>query len=535
MVLVNEIEKIGVVKILRFINGLGGKIENHIESIKLMNEKIRIGSIEEIGNIINKMLNLEYLRLDDGNIVITEAGKKVIEDGYKVEENLLTIDEILSLYETKNNKKANYEMIKYIMVRNIFKTLDDTEDIYIYDENEGIYKQVAESVIKRICQRKLNEYATIHNINEIVEGVKRSTYISRSEFTKNDNLVALKNGILDLSTMQVIDFSPDFIFTSKMNVEYNPDAECPNFLEFLKQKVGEDKYGTQEEYINTLQEFLGYILLPDNRFQKALLIYGERRTGKSTFLSVVESILGKGNFTSMTLQKITNDPYADAYLFGKMANISAELPSRALSNTGKFMAITGGDDITSAKKFGHQFSYKPRVKFLFSCNHIPATYNKDLAFYRRWLIVPFPYTTAQEDIDPNFIDKLTTEEEKSGIFNWMIEGLRRLLENKRFSLNMTDEEIKAVYEKQSDSVSSFVLENIDTENNFGRLRKRDVYKEYCEYCRRNKLIQESFVGFGRKFKEITGCGDCRIDTIPAYSGVEWKRGQEVQEKIGDTY
>lgn len=163
----------------------------------------------------------------------------------------------------------------------------------------------------------------------------------------------------------------------------------------------------------------------------------------------------------MTLQHLTEDRFAMAYLHDKPANITADLSSRAMKDTGRFMILTGGDQMSAAKKRGHIFTFKPMTKLIFSCNVIPSTPNKALAFYRRWIIIRFPNVIPEDQVDENLKDKLTTEKELSGVLSWALVGLKRLLKKHKFSYPLTEEDVKDLYERGSDSISSYIYQEID--------------------------------------------------------------------------
>ena len=115
--------------------------------------------------------------------------------------------------------------------------------------------------------------------------------------------------------------------------------------------------------------------------------------------------------------------------------------------------------------------------------------------------------------------------------NWSLQGLDRLLSQKKFSYWLDEEGIKDLYERSSDSISSFILNNIDCENDDGAITKRDCYKAYQEYCAVNRLPRENVIKFGRMFQALTGCGTCKKGVIPAYSGVAIKGTQAVESGV----
>jgi putative DNA primase/helicase len=232
----------------------------------------------------------------------------------------------------------------------------------------------------------------------------------------------------------------------------------------------------------------------------------------------------------MSLQYLSDNKYAPAHLYGVSANICADLSSKGLDNDSYFMTIVGQDKITAGKKFESEITFLPYTKLIFSCNIIPATRNKTNAFYRRWCILEFNKQTKLEDVDVDMREKLRVE--LSGIFNWAIEGLERLLKNRKLSYPLSTESVKDIYERGSDSIQSFVYKNIDCENDEGALKKRDVYKRYVEYCNEVQppLKVENQIKFGRDFFNVTGCGVKRLGTLPAYSGVSFKNVVE-EDKI----
>jgi putative DNA primase/helicase len=191
------------------------------------------------------------------------------------------------------------------------------------------------------------------------------------------------------------------------------------------------------------------------------------------------------------------------------------------------MTITGGDKISAAKKREHQIDFYPTTKLIFSCNHVPSTSNKNLAFYRRWIILEFKKQTPQEEIDETLWEKL--EAELPGILNWALEGLKRLVENRKFSYWLDEMQIKDLYEKSSDSVQSFIYNKIDSDNDEGSLKKRDVYAAYKEYCEKQEIRTENNIYFGKVFLSITGCGVGKSNGIPTYKGVSFKDGSKAAQ------
>lgn len=396
-----------------------------------------------------------------------------------------------------------------IMQVTFFKTIKGNDKMYRYCN--GVYIDDGKEWIKKVCKKLLYHHFNTHRVNETINYIQASSYVAVEEL--NSDWLNFENGLLNFNTREFRDHTPHIFSVTRIPIYYDPAADCPFFKEKLAEKI-------PEEAVNLLQEMFGYCYMPMQRYEVAFLFYGPKRTMKSTVLYILGEMLGENNITAFPLQRLTTDNFSIAYLFGKLANICADLDSEALRTTGTFMMITGGDKITAGKKHEHHISFFPSAKMIFSCNTIPATSNKDSAFYRRWIIIPFKKQTPKDQVDPYMKDKL--KKEMAGILNWALDGLKRLQENRKFSYWLTEEEIKDLYEKSSDSINSFIFTEIDMENDDGVVKKRDVYKRYAEYCSTNRLTKENNIKFGRMFIANTGCGITKKDGIPAYSGVNFK-------------
>lgn len=396
-----------------------------------------------------------------------------------------------------------------LMEKTHFKTLIGSEEKYHYEN--GLYVKDGKKKIKELCKELLQDKYTKNRFAETVSYIEASTYTDPKEI--DNDWINLENGLLNPETKEFKEHTPDIFSTIRVPIEYNKKADCPIFKKALKEKLDKPTR-------TVVQEMFGYCYQPKQRFEKAFLFYGQRKTMKSTTLHVLGKLLGKENVTGHSLQYLSHNPFSTGYLYGVPANICADLPASALRETSTFLMLTGGDLIAGEKKHKDPIHFYPSTKLIFSCNEIPSTTNKNLAFYRRWILLEFNKQTPQDDIDEKFKEKL--EEELPGILNWALEGLARLVEQHRFSYWLSDEEIKDLYEKNSDSIQSFIFNKIDCEDDEGVLKKREVYKAYKKYCKEENIRLENQIRFGKNFISLTGCGVCQQQKIPSYKGVNWQ-------------
>jgi putative DNA primase/helicase len=192
--------------------------------------------------------------------------------------------------------------------------------------------------------------------------------------------------------------------------------------------------------------------------------------------------LNPENISNATLYDLVSNRFAVADLYLKLANISPDIASDELKRTGKFKALTGNDRIRAEKKNRDAFHFRSHAKLTFLTNQLPKTPDETRAFFRRWLIITCPNTFIGDQCDPNILDKLTTPEELSGLFNWAIKGLIRLMKNGTFTKSNTAEEIQIEYELLSNPVKAFTENCIEFDGETAT-SKDDAYYAYRQFCR----------------------------------------------------
>lgn len=363
-----------------------------------------------------------------------------------------------------------------LMEHHHFACCDDGKELLVYEE--GVYSP-GEPFARQEAEKLLGDDTTSHTGNEIVYYIMVTNYVKREEFDKDPYTINLLNGLFDVKKMELREHSPDVLSIVKIQVKYDPNAKCPLILKFLSEVLDEDD-------IETIQELAGYCLMKDHRIQKAFMFHGNGSNGKSVLLNLLKEFLGENNTASVGLQELCENQFATAQLFGKLANVHADLPARKLLDSGKFKQITGGDLLFAEKKFQNPFQFVNFSKQIFSANSLPQVSDDTDAFFRRWIILNFPNQFEGKDADPDLIDKLTTPEELSGFLNWALEGLQRILKNGGFSNSLTTDQIREDYRRKSDPVAAFAMECLE-EDSAGEVPKDELYALYVGYCRKNKL------------------------------------------------
>ncbi len=386
------------------------------------------------------------------------------------------IDEEPNKKYFKDGRFVPQRLAKELMNEFRFITFKDTGAICVY--KDGVYHQYGEVLIREECGKRLGEEYKKTRAEEVIEFIKVSTYVERRE--EPPHLIPLKNGVFDLKSCQLLPHSPDFMFFNNINVKYDPDASCPNIEKFLKEVTA------SSEDVELLYEVIAFCLYREYFIAKALMLVGEGSNGKSTFLNLIKTFLGKENTAGRSLHELENNRFAKADLHHKLANIYADLPNKALATTGTFKMLTGRDLIHAEHKFQQGFTFENYAKLLFSANRVPEVHDDSDAFFRRWLILVFPKQFINEKADPHLLEKLTTEEELSGLLNKALTALKRLLERGCFTSSKTVDSIREDYKRKSSPVAAFVFDCLETDvDSF--IIKKDLFNVFSEYCRANNL------------------------------------------------
>jgi len=247
------------------------------------------------------------------------------------------------------------------------------------------------------------------------------------------------------------------------------------------------------------------------------MLVGKGANGKSTFLDMISAFLGNRNIKHISLQDICTKRFSLAEMYGAHANIYDDLPDNVLNHTGIFKMLTGQSYLSAEKKFKDYFNFTSFAKMIFSTNQVPESRDMSMAFYRRIIIVTFPNEFLGGKADKKLIKKLTTKKELSGLFNWAVDGLKRLLKNEEFTNAPSVIEQETDYKRKSSSIACFAMDELEKDD-LSVLSKEEVFQRYVRYCEVNDLRPKSNVFFGRD--------------LPNYASVETgKRTVDAERKM----
>jgi putative DNA primase/helicase len=364
-------------------------------------------------------------------------------------------------------------------------------DGFYYEYANGVFASIKEDIIKRIIKKKLGDKFTQNKANEILHSLRVDIALNDSEELNKSNLLNLKNGMFDLQILTLSVHSPEHKSTIQLPVNYNTEAKCDKWLKTL-QEIFKDEL----EKTDVLQEFFGLCLTKEQKYEKALFLIGEGANGKSTILHILQQILGKKNYSSVPLELFNNQHYT-ANFYNRLANISIETNAKSSVYDSLMKAVITGDTISADFKYQNVIQFNPFCKLIFALNNMPRVDDKTDAFYRRLIIIRFNRQFDEEVQNKNL--KYELEAELDGIFLWMLNGLKRLIERGYFERPEVIKKEIDEYRKENNNVLTFVEEECNLEPN-SIISKRSLYIAYNEWCKRNGYRSLAIKKFG---KELT--------------------------------
>jgi len=401
-------------------------------------------------------------------------------------------------------------------------THDESEALFVYDPEDGIYHRQGDHRVQEYLNTddRLGLQFYPARARNIIETLRYTSYTPEREFGAPADRICVANGVLDVSDPSdpvLRSHDPDHLFTDRHPVEYDPDAECPEFMDFLDQSV-------RDEDRKKLQEYAGYLLHTWNQpYKKAMMLVGPTNSGKGTFLRIIEAVVGRENISNETLEDLTDSRWAAAQLYEGVANIRNEMSTSHLKHTERFKEMTGGGDRMAAE-FKHQnkFEFTVTQKFLFATNEVPAVEGDD-AFNKRWLFAAFPTTVLEPEIDPD-LDSRIIENELSGVLNWMLDGYGRLREKGRFSNERGIEDKEEMWERFGSTVDRFKQACLDvTGDDDDTVVKKEAYELYTAFCGYLGQDSETQQKLTTDLKGDENIGDARPrirgSKTPVYTGV----------------
>jgi putative DNA primase/helicase len=310
-------------------------------------------------------------------------------------------------------------------------------------------------------------------------------------------LINLENGTFEFSPegCKLRAHQPEDFITYLLPFSHDPDAKAPIFKAYL------DKVLPDPERQRVLGEFCGYIFTREIKLDKALLLLGSGANGKSVFFNILKAVLGSDNCSSFSLSKLTSTQaigdYTRAKIDNKLVNYAPEITG--ISDIGLFKQLVSIEPIDGRNPYGSMFQLTDYAKLIVNCNELPRAFESTDAYLRRFAILPFDVTIPERERDIHLADKIIATE-LPGVFNWILEGLSRIVQQCRLSDCQASNDALHEYATESDSVALFMVETGYRQSADNAISLDVLYKEYQQYCSMDGYHSVSKKNFSKRLR-----------------------------------
>lgn len=421
--------------------------------------------IAELQNIAKSIKVIVFNELPKGSDVTDwinsfEGNKHklliLVESAEVVKTNLDKIEEIRNyIYSEKNNLFQN-RLVELLTQKHKIRYLYDEDKFLMF--NGKFWEEAAKSNIVSLFQNWLLEK---HRKSSIYKCILEDLKLNQSISLKSENLnnypswINLNNTIIDVKEQKSIERSPDYYFDYALDYDYNPTADCPTFKKILQEYSFND-----EDWIKLLQEIGGYLLIDELPFQKMFWFFSSKgRNGKGTILRVMHSLLGNKYVASdFDTKQLKENRFYKRDLKGKRLIYSGDMENQIFA-LNALKSLTGGDMQVSDVKFNDSVSFPIFGKFILSMNNLPKIHNDENKepLRKRIIFLPFFYKID----NPNSKIEQELKKEQSGILNFFLEGLQRLLKEEQFTETKLGKLILKVFMEDNDILETFIDELIE--------------------------------------------------------------------------
>ena len=405
-------------------------------------------------------------------------------------------------------KKKHYIIISIqqildIAIKSDWALCRNNNQIYLY--NGAYWKQLSkDELVSFLGKAAENLGVNIYDAryysfkDSLLKQFITSAFLPKPVKSSEEVYINLMNGTFVISpeSQYLREYDKKDFLTYQLPFEYEPEADALDFKKYLDTVLPD----IQQQMI--LAEYIGYVFISQKnlKLEKSLILYGSGANGKSVFFEIITALLGNENVTSYSLQSLTDENgYSRAKLSNKLLNYASEISPRMDSTI--FKALVSGEPVEARLPYCEPFIMEDYAKLIFNTNELPKDIEHTDAFFRRFIILHFCVTIPEEDRDPQLAKKIISSE-LAGVFNWVLEGLKRLLEQKKFTHSDEVSNTLHNYRINSDSVQIFLNDEGYVKDINKEISLKRLYADYKDYCINSGYKQCSLKVFSERLRNI---------------------------------
>lgn len=465
---------------------------------------------EEINQVSDELLNLEDIQSEVGNLLVQDQ----VEPNLQHSEVFDEIIENLPPTDFHNEAGISYEKPIsdkiYSVITNL-KVLETTQSLGVglcinnqipYAFNGQYWRKKDQEELQNFLGRaaaKLGVDAITSKyhvfLGNLVKQFLTTAYLPTPENSSGNVRISLQNGVYEINGFNrtLRPFRREDFLTYQLPFSFDPNAVCPKWNLHLNRVLPDEASQC------VLAEFIAYIFTI-LKLEKALLLYGDGANGKSVVFDVIIALLGSENCSNISPGSLKHE-YHRAGLANKLLNYDSDISRNIDSDL--FKKLVSGEPVEARLPYGQPHLIRRYAKLAFNCNELPRDVEYNKAYFRRFLILPFEVSIPEEDQNPNLASEII-ESELSGIFNWVMQGLERLLAQGKFSPCDAAKNALKKYRTESDSVALFIEEakyhKVTDKDQATLLHK--IYGEYKLFCQESGLYSVSIVNLRKRLEAL---------------------------------
>lgn len=410
-----------------------------------------------------------------------------VEDDFQLSERdlvVVTVEHVLDVAIKYQWALARYQDSYYLFTGTHWKKVTD-------DELRSFLGKAAENIkVDRFLAR---HYSFKENL---LKQFYASGYFTPPASNNSETKINLANGtyVISKDRHYLKPFDKADFMLYRLSFPYDPSATAPRFQKYLDRVLPDQ--GKQM----VLAEYLGYVFIRNAvlKLEKALILFGTGQNGKSVFFEIVLKLLGTENVSNYSLQNLTDDrSYTRSLLSGKLLNYASEISTKLNPTT--FKMLVSGEPIEARMIYGKPFLLTDYARFMFNTNVLPKDVEHNPGFFRRFVIIVFDQTISEEEKDTGLADFII-KNELPGVFNWVLNGLNRLLLQGDFTKCSAISNALDDFKKTSDSVNLFLEDGGYDRSVDDTISLKSLYMLYADYCKDSGYTACSLKSFSERLK-----------------------------------
>ena len=364
----------------------------------------------------------------------------------------------------------------------------------------------------------MHDDCTISNRKEV------KAYIQAKAENKKQSspyLIAFKNGVLDVRTLELRDWSDDDVIPNVIPHDWNPDAKS----DVLDRTLEKMACGDISTLLN-LTEFIGVCMVRSAKLCPFFpVLIGVGSNGKSTYIELLKDIVGTDNISGLQPKEITAH-FLASHIVGKTANLGDDIASGYLDDRdcAVIKSVATGDLMFTDVKGGKGFHFQPYCTMVFSCNQFPRLADTTPGFMRRLFPIEFNavFSASDADYDPMIGDKLREEQTLEYACVIGVEGLRRVIEQHQPTPNELSESMKSEIAREGNTAMQWFHDDGITADYLRGMTKEEVYQKYLQWCERNGYSRTA-MGSGALVSQIGTLYRVKLTKIAHRSYVDGRK------------